>query len=100
MSFLDRFNASLSGGNHLSPFGEAGLLLDPLAYIGGDKYRNFMRKTWEVPNEKLGALLTKHDEIDRKINPIHRAIDRTEIGGKVAEMVHNKPGDSALAVLG
>ncbi len=100
MSYFDAFNDSLSSGNHMSPFGEAGLLFDPLAQIGGDKYRNFMRKTWEYPNEYLGKALKKHDEYDRKINPLHKAMDKTEIGGKIKEMVHNKPGDSALAVLG
>jgi hypothetical protein len=100
VSFFDRFNASLSGDNHMSPFGEAGLLGDPLHYIVGDKYDKFMRKTWEKPNEIIGEKLTKFDDFDRKINPIHRAMDRTAIGGKIKDMVHNKPGDSALAVLG
>jgi hypothetical protein len=100
MGFLDRFNASTSSGNHMSPFGEAGLLFDPLAYIGGDKYKNFMRKTWEKPNEWLSPIIKKHDEYDRKINPLHRAMDKTEIGGEIKDMVHEKPADSALAILG
>lgn len=100
MGFFDAFNNSLSQDNHSSPFGEAGLLGDPLHYIVGDKYDNFMRKTWEMPNQYAGQYLTKFDKFDRKINPIHRAIDRTAIGGKIADYAHNKPGDSALAVLG
>lgn len=100
MGFFDAFNKSTKSGNHMSPFGEAGLMFDPLHYIGGDKYDRFMRKTWEIPNEKVGGLLEKHDKYDRKINPLHRAIDKTEIGGEIKETVHNKPGDSALAVLG
>jgi hypothetical protein len=100
MSFFDRFSQSLDKDNHLSPFGEAGLLGDPLHYIGGDKYDNFMRKTWETPNEVVGNGITKFDTYDRKVNPIHRAMDRTEIGGKIKDFVHNKPGDSAMAILG
>lgn len=100
MGIFDAFNNSLNKDNHLSPFGEAGLLGDPLHYIVGDKYDNFMRKTWEMPNQYAGQYLTKFDKFDRKINPIHRAIDRTAIGGKIADYAHNKPGDSLMAVLG
>lgn len=103
MGFFDNFNRSTSSGNHMSPFGEAGLLFDPIYHAtGGDKggYARFMRKSWEIPNEKVGGLIEKHDKYDRKINPLHRAMDKTEIGGKAKDMVHNKPGDSALAVLG
>jgi len=100
MGIFDAFNNATRSDNNASPFGEAGLLGDPLHYLIGDKYDNFMRKTWEYPNEYAGKALTKFDTFDRKINPIHRAIDRTEIGGKIKDMVHNKPGDSALAVLG
>ncbi len=97
------FQSALSGNNHSSPFGEAGFLGDPLYHLtGGDdgSYAKFMRKTWEIPNEKVGALVAKHDVYDRKINPLHKAMDKTSFGGKAKEMVHNKPGDSALAVLG
>lgn len=97
---MSAFDDSLSANNNQSPFGEAGLYGDPLHYAIGGNYDRFMRKTWEYPNEYIGKYLTKFDKFDRKINPIHRAIDRTAIGGKIAGYVHNKPGDSALAVLG
>jgi hypothetical protein len=100
MGLFDAFSGSTSADNNESPFGEAGLLGDPLHYLGGKKYDKFMRKTWELPNEYVGKYLTKFDKFDRKINPIHHAIDRTAIGGKIADYAHNKPGDSALAVLG
>ncbi len=100
MGYFDRFNESLSGNNHMSPFGEAGLAFDPMSKLFGSSYDNFMRKTWEIPNEKVGALVEKHDVYDRKINPLHREMDKTSFGAKAKEMVHNKPGDSALAVLG
>lgn len=100
MGFFDNFNNALHGDNNSSPFGEAGLLGDPLHYLIGSKYDDFMRKTWEYPNKYAGQALTKFDTFDRKINPIHRAIDKTEIGGKIKEFVHNKPGDSALAIVG
>ncbi len=100
MGFFDDFNKSTSSHNSMSPFGEAGLLFDPLAYIGGDKYKNFMRKTWEKPNEVVGKQVAKFNKFDRKINPMHKAIDKTEFGQSARDMVENKPGDSALAVLG
>lgn len=86
--------------NHSSPFGEAGLLGDPLAYLLGKKYKKFMRKTFEIPNQVLSPAIKKFDKFDRKINPIHRAIDKTEIGGKIKDFVHEKPADSAGAILG
>lgn len=94
------FEDSTSAKNHKSPFGEAGLMFDPLAYLFGKKYKNFMRKTWEIPNEKVGGVLKKFNKFDRKVNPIHRAIDRTAIGAKVKDYAENKPGDSLMAVLG
>lgn len=97
---LSALTNSTKTDNHSSPFGEAGLLLDPLAYVLGKKYKNFMRKTFELPNKVLSPALKKFDKFDRKINPIHRAIDKTEIGGKIADFVHNKPADSAGAILG
>src|SRR6187402_408284 len=100
MGFFDQFSDSTSAGNHQSPFGEAGLLGDPLHYLGGKKYDKFMRKTWELPNEYVGKYLTKFDKFDRKINPLHKAMDKTSIGKKIADYAHNKPGDSALAVIG
>ncbi len=101
MGLFDRFNASLNTGNSMSPFGEAGLLGDPLHYLIGDKYDRFMRKTWEKPNEVVGPLIKKFDQkVDRKINPLHKAIDKTELGGEAANLAYNKPGDTALAVLG
>jgi hypothetical protein len=101
MGLFDRFNASLNTGNSMSPFGEAGLLGDPLHYLLGDKYDRFMRKTWEKPNEVVGPLIKKFDQkVDRKINPLHKAIDKTEIGGEASNLAYNKPGDTALAVLG
>ncbi len=103
MGLLDKFNLSTSSGNSMSPFGEAGLLGDPLYWAtGGDdgNYAKFMRKTWEIPNEKIGPLIAKHDYYDRKINPLHRAIDKTEFGAAAKDYAHNKPGDTALAVLG
>jgi hypothetical protein len=100
MGFFDDFNRSTKSGNHMSPFGEAGLLFDPLAYIGGDKYKSFMRKTWEKPNEVVGKGVAKFNVFDRKINPMHKAIDKTQFGKDARNMVENKPGDSALAVIG
>lgn len=103
MGFFDNFNDSTKGGNHSSPFGEAGLLFDPLYYLTGKdkgKYAKFMRKTWEVPNEKLSPYVKKFNKFDRKINPLHKAIDQTGVGADAREMVENKPGDSALAILG
>jgi hypothetical protein len=97
---FDRFNESLSGNNHMSPFGEAGLAFDPMSKLFGSNYDKFMRKTWEKPNEVVGPLIAKHDKYDRQINPIHRELDKTSFGGKAKEMVHNKPGDSALAIFG
>lgn len=87
----------------MSPFGEAGLLFDPLAYIAGDKYKDFMRKTWEIPNEKLSPYVTKFHEFERKnpwLNPIQAEIDKTDAGKKIKGMSENKPGDAALAILG
>lgn len=98
-----RFEDSTSSKNHMSPFGEAGLLFDPLAYIGGDKYRNFMRKTWEKPNEWLSPYAKKFHAFERKnpwINPLQAEIDKTEFGGKIKGMSENKPGDAALAIMG
>lgn len=103
MGIFDNFNNATKGGNHSSPFGEAGLLFDPLYYLTGKdkgKYAKFMRKTWEVPNEKLSPYVKKFNKFDRKINPMHKAIDETGFGADAREMVENKPGDSALAVLG
>lgn len=100
MGFFDKFNDATRTDNNKSPFGEAGLLGDPLHYAIGSKYDDFMRKTWEMPNKYAGQALTKFDTFDRKINPLHRAMDKTEIGGKIKDFVHNKPGDSALAILG
>lgn len=97
---MSSFEESLSASNNQSPFGEAGLYGDPLHYLVGSKYDKFMRKTWELPNQYIGKYLTKFDKFDRKVNPIHRAMDRTAIGKKIADYAHNKPGDSALAVLG
>lgn len=100
MSFFGAFEDSLSAKNNSSPFGEAGLLGDPLHYLLGSKYDKFMRKTWEYPNKYIGKYITKFDKFDRKINPLHKAIDKTSFGKKAADYAHNKPGDSALAVLG
>lgn len=99
----DSFTESLSAKNNSSPFGEAGLFGDPLYYLTGkDKggYAKFMRKTWEYPNKYVGKYITKFDKFDRKINPLHKALDKTAFGKKAADYAHNKPGDSALAVLG
>jgi hypothetical protein len=88
----------------MSPFGEAGLLGDPLHYLLGDKYDKFMRKTWEIPNEKLSPYVKKFHKFEKKvnpyINPIQAEIDKTEFGGKIKGMSENKPGDAALAILG
>lgn len=100
MGIFDAFNNSLNLQNNSSPFGEAGLLGDPLHYLVGDKYDNFMRKTWEYPNQYLGDAVKKYNVIDRKINPLNRAIDRTSIGKKLRDLGENKPGDTTLAVLG
>jgi hypothetical protein len=104
VAFLDDFNKSTKSGNHMSPFGEAGLLFDPLAYIGGDKYKNFMRKTWEGPNKALSPAVKKFHAFEKKvnpyINPLQAEIDKTELGGKVKTTSENKPGDAALAILG
>ena len=105
MGFFDRFNDSLSAKNNQSPFGEAGLLGDPLHYIAGavgkgDDYDKFMRKTWEYPNKYVGEGVKKFNVLDRKVNPMHKAIDKTSIGAKARDYVENKPGDSLMAVLG
>ncbi len=90
----------------MSPFGEAGLLGDPLYWAtGGDdgNYAKFMRKTWEKPNEFLSPYVTKFHDFERKnpwLNPIQAEIDKTEFGGKIKGMSENKPGDAALAILG
>lgn len=90
----------------MSPFGEAGLLGDPLYWAtGGDKgkYAEFMRKTWEKPNEWLSPYAKKFHEFERKnpwLNPIQAEIDKTEMGGKIKGMSENKPGDAALAIMG
>lgn len=100
MGIFDAFNDATKSGNHSSPFGEAGLALDPLAHILGDKYKKFMRKTWEIPNKELSPYVKKFNKFDRKINPMHKAIDKTQFGEDARNMVENKPGDSALAILG
>lgn len=100
MKTFDAFTNSTSTKNHESPLGEAGLLGEPLHYLGGKKYDNFMRKTWEKPNEWLSSAIKKHDKVDRKINPFHKWMDSTKIGGKIKDFVHAKPADSAAIILG
>jgi hypothetical protein len=108
MGFFDSFNNSLDKDNHSSPFGEAGLLFDPLAYVGdavgkGDDYRNFMRKTWEIPNKELSPYAKKFHEFERKnpwINPLQSEIDKTSFGSKIKDYSEDKPGDAALAIMG
>lgn len=87
----------------MSPFGEAGLLFDPLSKIIGSDYDEFMRKTWEKPNEVLSPYAKKFHKFERDnpwINPLQAEIDKTEFGGKIKGMSENKPGDAALAILG
>lgn len=103
VGFFDKFNESTSSGNHMSPFGEAGLLFDPLSKIIGSDYDKFMRKTWEEPNKALSPYVKKFHQFERDnpwINPLQAEIDKTEIGGKVKGMSENKPGDAALAIMG
>jgi hypothetical protein len=106
MGFFDNFNKSTSSKNHMSPFGEAGLLFDPIYRLTGEddgKYAKFMRKTWEKPNEFLSPYAKKFHKFERDnpwINPLQSEIDKTEIGGKVKGMSENKPADSVLAIMG
>jgi hypothetical protein len=106
MGFFDNFNKSTSSGNHMSPFGEAGLLFDPIYRLTGEDdgaYAKFMRKTWEKPNEWLSPYAKKFHQFERDnpwINPLQSEIDKTEIGGKIKGMSENKPADSVLAIMG
>ncbi len=97
---FDKLKESLDVSNHMSPFGEAGLLGDPLHYIGGDKYDNFMRQTWEKPNEFLGKGVTKFNVFDRQLNPLHAAIDQTKFGAGARQLVENKPADVIGSIFG
>lgn len=92
---------AMSGGNHESIGTRFGLKFDPLAYIFGKKYKDFINKTGDTANEFLSEKVMKPvNKFDRKINPIHRAIDRTSIGGKVHEWTDNKPGSTLGLVAG
>jgi hypothetical protein len=100
---FDAFNESTKSGNHMSPFGEAGLAFDPLSKLFGSNYDKLMRKTWEEPNKALSPYVTKFHEWERKnpwVNPLQAEIDKTEMGGKIKGMSENKPGDAALAIMG
>jgi hypothetical protein len=106
MGFFDNFNESMSSGNHMSPFGEAGLLFDPIYRLTGEDdgaYAKFMRKTWEKPNEWLSPYAKKFHAWERKnpwINPLQAEIDKTEIGGNIKGWSENKPADSIFAITG
>lgn len=97
---FDDVEHALSGDNSESPGTRFGLKFDPLSYLLGKKYRNFINKTGDKLNSTLAPIQKKVNKFDRKINPIHRAIDRTELGGEVKQWVENKPGSTMGLVYG
>lgn len=99
MNFNDVEHA-LSGDNSESPGTRFGLKFDPLAYLFGKKYRDLINKTGDKLNSTLAPIQKKVNKFDRKINPLHRAIDRTELGGQVKQWVENKPGSTMGLVYG
>lgn len=92
---------AFSSSDHRSPGTRIGLKFDPLAYIFGDKYREFINMTGDKANEYLSKVAKPVNDWDKKNNPIHKYItDNTGIGKKVDTFVENKPASTLGIIAG
>lgn len=92
---------AFSSSDHRSPGTRFGLKFDPLAYIFGDKYREFINMTGDKANEYLSKIAKPVNEWDKKNNPIHKYItDNTAIGKKVDTFAEQKPGSAIGLIAG
>ncbi len=103
--FFDNFTNSLSFDNNASPFGEAGLMFDPIYHAtGGDDgaYARIMRESWETPNEVLAPYAAKFHQWEREnpwLNPLQAEIDKTSVGTSVKQFSEAKPADTIFGII-
>lgn len=88
-------------GDHTSVYSKWGAkgqkLSDPLAWLLGDKYVDFVSKKIPEATNRIGSQIMKpFEKVDKAINPIRKIPIVNEAGDEIAK----KPGDAIGTVIG